>query len=221
LAPEPADPALLSMQVAKAQQNMFVGGYDSGEAFSLLCTLGSFFNHSCAANCHYVTGSDASGRGFLRIFAIRDVKAGEELTIPYANVAFNSFSARTVALTSRAMACWCSFCAAARAGGKDPVASVTATFGDLPLSGCLWWSEEAQPGAWSCCAACAQRCRTDLKDFVEPASLTPARFAEFTRVFQRAVSPRWTKVDAAQDAQFIQRDRDAVAEWLAARVARV
>jgi len=217
-----ADSTLLSLLLAKAQQNMFNCLSDDGVWFSLLCGFGSLFNHSCAANCHSLAGLIGPAQnelGFLRVFASRDIKAGEEISILYADVACNSFAARSAELSTRTMTCWCKFCTEARTS-KLPLSSVTTTFGDLPLSGCLWCGNQQQrpAGAWSCSDACTQHCKNDLKDFVEPASFTKKSFDAFFRTFQRAMSPKWTMDDIRQNMQFVASDTKSIVEWMDAQL---
>lgn len=53
----------------------FIGGYHYGQA---LFHFANYFNHSCNPNCYYYF----CGRE-IKIKALRDIKEGEELTIPY------------------------------------------------------------------------------------------------------------------------------------------
>jgi hypothetical protein len=67
----------------------FIGGYHYGQA---LFHFANYFNHSCNPNCfYYFCGRE------IRIKTLRDIKAGEELTIPYNyEIIYASLSVRYV-----------------------------------------------------------------------------------------------------------------------------
>lgn len=58
--------------------------YDYGDGTYLLAMgVLSYLNHSNTANCRYETDELDDGRPFIELYAHRDIKAGEELTINY------------------------------------------------------------------------------------------------------------------------------------------
>ncbi|KAI1727070.1 SET domain-containing protein [Ditylenchus destructor] len=77
-----------------------------------LWILPSFFNHSCLANAHRTFFGD-----FMVIYAVHDIKQGEEVTMAYA-VPTETYIMRTVLISKYGFRCHCRLCKLDRA---DPL----------------------------------------------------------------------------------------------------
>ncbi|KAI1728148.1 SET domain-containing protein [Ditylenchus destructor] len=86
-------------------------GVTSGSRFGLWI-LPSFFNHSCLANAHRTFFGD-----FMFIYAVHDIKQGEEVTMTYA-VPTETYIMRTALISKYGFRCHCRLCKLDRA---DPL----------------------------------------------------------------------------------------------------
>ena len=55
--------------------------------------LARYINHSCDPNCEAVEVTDAAGRRHIKIYALRDIAPGEELTYDYGHEYVRDFIA--------------------------------------------------------------------------------------------------------------------------------
>lgn len=92
------------------------GGFKGQALFSLLCLV----NHSCEPST-VARFSSWKGRAMVRLEALRDIEAGEELTMSYIDEG-ESLEERKVALASYGFVCGCDKCVGegARGGSSDP-----------------------------------------------------------------------------------------------------
>lgn len=85
-------------------------------------SIATFVNHSCRPNCRYVVDMSTGGLRVL-IVALRDINAGEEITVSYKdsvfrNLAFMADSTREM-LQKRAPLCRCYTCRESRLAERD------------------------------------------------------------------------------------------------------
>ena len=142
----------------------------NGVAYSILCMIGSLFNHSCAPNAAYMTGlcqqpnktGNNSMKGFLRVFVTRSVACGEEICIGYSNLVFNDKAARARRMAESGMmtlrSCYCLWCTDEQASAAQ---CVTNAMGELAMwcipPQCLHCGEEVSSrgeSRWVCSQAC-------------------------------------------------------------------
>ena len=91
------------------------GGFKGQALFSLLCLV----NHSCEPST-VARFSSWKGRAMVRLEALRDIEAGEELTMSYIDEG-ESLEERKVALASYGFVCGCDKCVGEGARlGSDP-----------------------------------------------------------------------------------------------------
>jgi hypothetical protein len=88
-----------SYQYICSLQNTNAFGFGGGDALLKNTTL---INHACAANCTYYRAQDC-----MQVRAVKDIKTGEELTIPYRSCCYNR---REVLAEHYGFICQCTLC---------------------------------------------------------------------------------------------------------------